>query len=282
MNFKNFSLFFSCLFFASNAYCAKILISKVVDHPALNETVRGIIEGLSDSGFKQGENLELRVESAQANSAIASQIASKFASQNPDLVVGVGTISAQSFLKYTPNLKMIFSSVTDPKGSSLTRENISGVSNFVALPPQIKMMKSILPNLKTLGILYNPAEINSISILKRLKSLCEKSNISLVEQSITRTADIAQSCTKIAQRVDALFISNDNTALSGLKLITRIATKFGIPVFVSDTDAVVKNGALAALGPNQYEVGYQTGMMIAQTIKGESPPIEYPKKQNFS
>ena len=74
-------------------------------------------------------------------------------------------------------------------------------------------------------------------------------------------------------------ISNDNTALSGLQSIIKAANLQKIPVFVSDTDAV-KLGALAALGPNQYEIGVQTGNIIANILNGKDMkkmPIEYPK-----
>jgi putative ABC transport system substrate-binding protein len=89
-----------------------------------------------------------------------------------------------------------------------------------------------------------------------------------------------QAAMKLASAVDALFITNDNTALAALPSIIAVANKRKIPVYVSDTDAVVQ-GALAALGPNQYQVGVQTGAMIASVLDGASLnaiPVEYPAK----
>jgi putative ABC transport system substrate-binding protein len=129
-------------------------------------TTKGIIDGLEQNGYKRGVNLDLRVESAQANSALSSQIAAKFVSQDPDIVVGVATISAQSFAKYAKEnkAKLVFSSVTDPLKAELVQSldkpgnNTSGVSNFVELEPQIKLFQQIQSNLKRLGFLYNPSE----------------------------------------------------------------------------------------------------------------------------
>lgn len=267
---------------------SKVLISKVIEHPALNATVQGIIDALESSGYIQNQNLDLKVESAQANPALAGQIASKFVHMNPDVAVGVGTISAQSFSKYASQnkIKLVFSSVTDPIGASLvlnlkdTNQNISGVSNFIDLEPQLLMMRQILPNLKKLGILYNPGELNSVSIVKKLEQLCQTLDITLIKQTISKTADGAQNALKLAQEVDAIFISNDNTALSALPIIINSARKKKTPVFVSDTDAV-EAGAIAALGPNQYEIGQQTGRMIIRLLKGEDvseQPVEFPDK----
>ena len=266
----------------------KVAIMQVTDHPALNKTTQGIIDALADAGFKNKENFNIRVESAQANSLMAAQIAQKFVAQNPTVVVGVGTLAAQSFIKYANDnrAKLVFSSVTDPIAANLEMANkqnipnVTGVSNFVALEPQIQLIKQIQPNLKSLGIIYNSGEINSVKIIAQLEKICTAQNINLRKQAIAKTADAMQASVKLAGQVDAVFISNDNTALSSLQTIIKSAAQKNIPVYVSDTDAVAM-GALAALGPNQYDIGKQTGKMIAQVLQGTSPSsiaIEYPVK----
>lgn len=269
----------------------KISISQVVQHPALDATVKGIIDALDAAGYKKDQNLELRTESAQANAALAGQIASKFINQQVDVVIGVGTVSAQAFAKYAKDgkAKLIFSSVTEPVSAGLVTSletptnNISGVSNFVALEPQLELFKKLQPTLKKLGVIYNPGEINSVAIITRLETICPTMGITLIKQSATKTADIAQAAVKLAQSVDAIFISNDNTALSALQSIIKTATSAKIPVYVSDTDAV-SLGALAALGPNQYEIGQQTGRMIVRALQKKSlhnMPIEFPTKTDL-
>lgn len=278
-------------FFALNTCSAKeetkkVYINQLVEHPALDMTTKGIIDGLAQQGYKRGINLDLRIESAQANSALASQIAAKFVSQNPDVVVGVATLSAQSFAKYAKGnkVKLVFSSVTDPLKAELVQSldkpgnNTSGVSNFVALEPQLALFKSIQPQLTRLGFLYNPSEVNSLSLIKKLEELCPKFGIKLIIQAANKTSDVAQAATKLAATVDAVFISNDSTALSALQTIITVATKVKIPVYVSDTDAV-ELGALAALGPNQYKIGLQTAAIILRALKKENLgkiPVEFP------
>ena len=276
---------------SSEVYAAKILISKTVDHPAIDATTKGIIDGLAKGGYKNNNGSEIKVESAQGNPSLASQIASKFVSQNPDIVVGVATISAQSFIKYTSKnlVKMIFSTVTDPVAANLVRSidapcnNISGVSNFVPLEPQLELFKKLQPNLKRLGIIYNPSEINSVSMVKKLDLLCPKFSLTLIKQTIANTADAAQKTAKLANSVDAIFISNDNTALAGLQSIIAVSNKAQIPVYVSDIDAV-KLGGRAALGPDQYEVGLQTAKMIIRVLNGEDinkMKVEFPDKTDL-
>lgn len=248
-----------------------VYISQVIEHPALNATVQGIKDVLKKN------NINVQVESAQGNPSLASQIACKFIAQKPKIVVGVGTVSAQSFIKYLARsqTKLIFSSVTDPTGSLPNNPNICGISNFVSLEPQLKLFKKIQPQLKRLGILYNPGELNSVSIVKKLKTIAPQHQLILVEQTINKTSDASQSIVQLSNQCDAIFICNDNTALGAIKIITKLSK---VPVYVSDTDAV-KLGCVAALGPNQYKIGIQTGNLIIKALKKEKCNfVTYPDK----
>jgi putative ABC transport system substrate-binding protein len=102
----------------------------------------------------------------------------------------------------------------------------------------------------------------------------------LTLDTANKTSEVPQAVIKLAGSVDAIFISSDNTALSALQAVIKIANKVKIAVYATDTDAV-ELGALAALGANQYQVGLQTGVMIAHVLDGKdlgSIPVEFPNK----
>lgn len=273
---------------AASAESIKIYVLQIVEHKALDSTRDGIISALKDAGYIDGKNIELRIESAQGSPALAGQVASQYLSNNPDIVVGIGTVAAQAFSRAATQgkTKLIFSSITDPLGAGLVDSlarpgrNSSGVSNFVALEPQLELFKKILPKMQKLGVLYNPGEANSVSIIEKLRVICPKYNLILVPQIASKTSDVAQNVARLTAKSDAIFISNDNTALAALPSIVKIADKAAIPVFVSDTDAV-SLGAKAALGPNQYEIGRQTGRMIVRVLQGadiNDIAVEFPDK----
>ncbi|MDR3316789.1 MAG: ABC transporter substrate-binding protein [Puniceicoccales bacterium] len=254
---------------ASEGVRRKVFIIKIIDHSALDETVRGIRDALAE------RNVEIREESAKGSTAASTQIAQKFIAQKPAVVVGVGTVAAQSCINYTRlgqnAIRLVYSSVTDPKSAGLADKiNITGVSNFVPLEPQLQLFRRIQPGLKRLGILYNPEESNSKAIVDKLRLACEKMGLRLVERRVTQPEAMVSAVEQVAKSpVDALFISNDNTALAALENIISEANKLQVPVYVSDTDAIPL-GALAALGPDQYQVGLQTGELVSRILDGES------------
>ena len=262
--------------FCSYAGAFNVSIIKVVEHEAINSVVDGIKDYLKD------EDVTYDVETCQADPALGYQIATKFVNSKADVIVAVGTTPAQCVFKFAKSgkAKLVFSSVTEPNdiAKNFNNCNTTGVSNFVALKPQLALFKKLQPKLKKLGILYNSGESNSISIIKKLEKECKAQGITLVKQSIQKSADIPQAINKLKTNVDAVFITNDNTALSGIPYIVKACDKVKIPVYVSDTDQVVK-GCLAALGPNQYEIGKQTGRIIKRIKDGEDINkirIEYP------
>jgi putative ABC transport system substrate-binding protein len=261
----------------------RIYICKVVDHPAINSVVEGIQSFVEQSG----QMVEWKVESAQGNVALAAQIAAKFVNKHPSVVIAIGTMPAQCFAKYAREKQclLVFSSVTNPVAAGLTDgnpledNNITGVSNFVELDPQLDLFCNIQPRLRRIGMLYNPAEVNSVVILTKMENLCAERHIVLTKQSVAKTADISQAALKLVNDVDAIFVSNDNTVLSGIKNVVKVANEARIPVYVSDTDAVLQAGCLAALGPNQFKIGEQTGKMALNVIENGRTigiPVEYP------
>lgn len=259
-----------------------IYISQVIDHPSLDSTRKGIIDYLNNDSKFKGQ-IEIKYDSAQGNPTLAQQIANSYISNRPKVVVGIGTLSSQSFTKYvmSPDSRtsLVFASVTDPSIAGIeNKPNITGVSNFVPIDPQIEIIKKILPNAKKIAVIYNPGELNSVSIIRKLEASCRKYNILMIQKPMMKSSDAVQVTSSIGNSVDAIMINNDNTALSAVSAISNNSMKFGVPLFVSDTDAVSK-GAIAALGPDQYEIGKQAGKMIEKILSGSKTSdlkIEYP------
>ncbi len=276
-------IFFSFLAFnfAIDNGFVKVKVCKVIEHEALNSVVAGMtdyLNSLTDKKYK------ISVETCQGQMALASQIIAKFVGSNTDVVVTVGTIPSQAAYKFAKNkqAKVVFSSVTNPADitSDFSNSNMTGVSNFVDLKPQLELFCKIQPNLQKLGMIYNTGETNSASIIEKIKPICEEMKIELVVQGISKISELPQALEKMQRKVDAIFISNDNMALSGMETIVETCARNNIPVYVSDTDQVEK-GCVAALGPNQYDIGVQTGKLVQQIAEGKdvnSLGIQYPDK----
>jgi putative ABC transport system substrate-binding protein len=134
----------------------------------------------------------------------------------------------------------------------------------------IKLIKEISPNAKSIGFLYNTAETNSVSILAALKEEAAKNGMTVVESVATKSAEVQGAARGLVGRADVFYIPTDNTIVSAFEAAVGVAEEAKIPLYAADTGSVDR-GAVAALGFNYFDVGKQTGAIVARILKGEAP-----------
>ncbi len=257
-----------------------VMILQIIEHPALDSTRAGIEQYL-DTCCK----INTVYESAQGDPALASQIAQKFAQQKPASVITIGTVATQSAIQKMKDIPIVFSSVTDPVGSGILKNlnapegNVTGVSNYISTGKQLDVFIKFMPNIKNIGFIYNPGESNSIKLLEDTKIEAAKRNINIVEALANSSSEISTATNSIINKVDAIFINNDSTALSAIQVIVHIAEDNKIPVLCSDIDTV-DDGVMIAVGPDQLNIGTETGKVVENIINNRIPvskiPVSYP------
>jgi len=269
--------------FCSSVYADKVVdthktigITQIVDHPSLNAIREGILETLAKEGFVQGKDLTVIFETAQGNPATAAQIAQHFAGLPLDVVVPITTPSAQAIVQQIKETPIVFAAISDPLSAKVVTSldhpggNITGVADVPPIREQLEFIENCIPNLKTLGVVYNPGEVNNVSFLEKLTVLAKKKNIKIVTAAASKSADVQAAANSLIEKVDAIFIGNDNTVVSGLEALVKTSLNAHKPLFVSDPQSVDR-GALAAYAYDQREIGHQVGKMVAQVLKGKNP-----------
>lgn len=253
-----------------------VAVTAIVEHPALDAARDGIKEALAEGGFEDGRNLRFIYESAQGNPATAAQIARKFVGESPDVIVPISTPSAQAVVGATKQIPVVFTAVTDPLGaklvSSLERPggNVTGMSDLSPIGKHLDLIKEITPNVKTLGVIYNPGEANSLTLLDLLRKEAPARGLAIKEAAAPKSADVLPAAQSLVRNVDAIYVPTDNTVVTALEAIVRVGTQNRLPVYAGDTDSVPR-GAIAALGFNYRDVGRQTGRIVLRVLKGEKP-----------
>ncbi len=252
-------------------------ISQFAEHGSLDNCREGFLKGLAEEGFVEGENLEVLYENAQADTGTAGQIATNFVSKDVDMICAIATVSATSAYNAAmkTDIPVIYTAITDPVAAGLASEdgtpvgNVTGTSDKLPVEAQLQMIREILPDAKTIGILYTTSEVNSESAIAEYESLVDKYGFTLETVGINTTADIPLAMDNILTKVDCITNLTDNTVVQGLATEISKATDAGIPVFGSEIEQV-KKGCLAAEGLEFVSLGEQTGRMAAKVLKGEA------------
>ena len=253
-----------------------VAVSQFVEHPSLDAVQEGIKAGLEAAGYKDGESLRWELQSAQANPATAAQIAQKYAAARPDVMVAIATPSAQSAVSKAGNIPVIFSAVTDPLAAKLVESvekpggSVSGVSDLSPVKQHLALIKEILPEAKTLGIIYSAGEDNSVSLVNLVKENASEAGFDEVkEATVAASSEVATAARSLVGSVDAIYVPTDNTVVSALESVVKVGQDNRLPVFSGDTDSV-ERGAIASIGFNYYDIGVQTGEMVVKVLKGAS------------
>ena len=272
---------------ASNNETGKVYrigIGQFAEHPSLDNCRLGIIEGLKEQGFVEGKNLEIKYDNAQTDGSFASQIYNNYKNNNFDLVFAIATPMAQSAYSVfrdtaTP---IVFSAVTDPVAANIANEdmtpvgNITGTSDKLPVKDQILLIRKMYPDTKRIGILYTTSEVNSLSSIKEYEMIASEFGIEIVTQGINETSDLPMAVDSLLRKnkgVDVVTNITDNTVVASLPIVLEKAMEHKIPVFGSEVEQV-KNGCIASMGLEYFELGKQTGRMAAQILRGEKKASE--------
>lgn len=258
-------------------------IDQFAEHGSLDNCREGFLEGLKEEGIEEGKNLTVEYKNAAADMGTDSQIANNFVADKVDLICAIATPSAQNAYNAAMDsgIPVIYTAVTDPVAAELVDEDgnpvgeVSGTSDKLPVEAQLKMIRELLPEAKTIGILYTTSEKNSESAIAEYEKLVGEYGFTLETAGISTTADISLAADGLLEKVDCLTNLTDNTVVSSLPTILEKANEKKIPVFGSEIEQV-KVGCLAAEGLDYVELGKQTGKMAAQVLKGEKEASEMP------
>lgn len=256
-------------------------IGQFAEHGSLDNCREGFLQGLAEEGIVEGQNLTVMYENAQADGGTSAQIVDNFIAKKADLICAIATPMAQSAYGAAKkeDIPVIFTAVTDPVLAELAGADgtpvgeITGTSDKLPVEKQLEMIRAILPDAKTIGIMYSTSEINSVSAIEEYKAAAPNYGFEIVESGISSTADIPLAADILVEKVDCINNLTDNTVVSSLPVILDKAGKKGIPVFGSEVEQV-KIGCLATVGLDYVDLGIQTGKMAAQVLKGEKKASE--------
>lgn len=260
----------------------KIGISQYMEHAALDAAREGFIEALADAGYIEGENLTIDYQNAQGDPSNTQTIAQIFAADDKlDLILAIATPSAQAIANQVEDTPILITAVTDPVDAGLAAtydapgRNISGTSDLNPISEQVKLLMELVPDAKTVGILYTSSEPNSVLQGDLFKTELEKNNI---EGAIYTTPDsnhLRSVIEATVGKVDAWYIPTDNVFAGSMGTVREVSVDAKIPVIIGEYN-MMKAGGLATVAIDYHKLGEMTGTMAVDILQNDKNPAEMP------
>ena len=248
--------------------------------PVLDVNQQGFEAALAGAGFKAGINVSYDILSTGGDPQRAQAIVQKFIEDKVDLIHSMGTAPSLAAIKVSSRVPVVFSAVTDPLSAGIVPEGsapgkptgtpVTGVSDRWPIALQLETYARMVPQARTWGTLYNPAEANSVLQARLLRESATKLGLQLVEAPVSSTAEVRQAAQELASRVKAIFVIADATVSADILSIQEASDQHRIPNFTGVSSSV-QRGALAAFGIDYFLAGYAAGKKAALVLRGVHP-----------
>ena len=255
----------------------KIGVLQFTQHAALDKANEGFIAALDDSGI----SYEVDQQNASNDQPTCQTIAEKLVNDGNDLIYAIATPAAQAVAGLTKDIPVVISAVTDPAESGLVADNnapggnVTGVSDLTPIKEQIDLLKQLIPDAQTIGVLYCSAESNSAIQAEMTREACEALGMEAVDYTVSNTNEIQTVVESMVGKVDAIYAPTDNTIANGMATVGMIASDNGLPVFAGDS-GMVEAGGIATYAVDYYQLGYMAGEMAVDILVNGADPAEIP------
>ena len=194
----------------------------------------------------------------------------------PAAILAISTPAAQAVVAATKQIPVVYGAVTDPVAAQLVKTmgpsgtNVTGVSDRLEPGRQVELIRKIVPSVKTVGMIYNPAEANSKVAVNEMTAALSKAGIELVEAAAPRSVDVGQAARRLVGKVDLIYTGTDNNVVAAYEAVAKVGNDAKIPLVAADTGSI-RRGALAVLSVDYRDLGKQAGKQIVRILKGEKP-----------
>ena len=262
----------------------EIGILQYAPHPSLDNCYQGVIEGLAEAGYVDGENgVKIVFQNANGSGADADMMAKTMAS-SADMLIAVATPAAMSCYSAARNeqIPVIYAAASDPIGSGLAKNladpqtGASGTKDALNLEGQMQMIRAMLPEADTIGILYTTSEPNSLAHLQTFQQLAPDYGFTIEAVGITNESEVAAGAAAlVAKGVDCVNNFTDNNVVNNLSTLLHATDAANIPVFGSEEEQV-RNGCVAAESLDYVALGRETGAMAASVLSGAADIMSLP------
>lgn len=264
----------------ADATTYRIGVIQLVQHAALDNANKGFVDALDDAGL----SYEIDQQNAAGEQSTCQTIAETLVNNNNDLIFAIATPAAQAVAGVTDTIPILVSAVTDPAASGLVESNetpncnVSGTSDLTPVKEQIDLMQRILPDVKTVGLIYNAGEANSVIQIDMAKEALETAGIAYKDYTISSSNEIQTVVESMVGNVDCIYAPTDNMVAAGMTTVTMVATENKIPVICGE-EGMVDAGGLATYGVDYYQLGYMAGQQAVEILTKDADistmPIGY-------
>lgn len=251
----------------------KIGILQFLTHEALDQIEKGIEDELKKDP-QSHQKLAISLMNAEGDQSKVQTMSHQLLAKGSDILIGIATPAAQGLASSSKKIPVVMSAISDPIGANLVKKlkkpegNVTGLSNKLPLKQSVQLIKNLTPQVRKIGVLYASSEDNSLSQVKDFTAYAKANGFEVLSYPVPSSNEVPSTMSVVTQKVDALFLPQDNTIASAFASVISASNASHLPVYAS-VDTMVKEGGLASISQNQYQLGVETAKQVKALLAGK-------------
>jgi len=247
-----------------------IAVITTLSHPALDMARAGFVQEIKAQLGLEYEIKDFNAEgSMQSANLIARQVAHD---SNIKGIFTIGSLATQTLAKAEKNRPIVFAAVSDPEaimpdGSS----NVCGLSDAIDAEYQIATILDMLPETKSIALLYSPHETNSASVVKKLQARILNAQIKSELVGVYEPQQIASASLRACQNSDVVLIPLDNQLAASMPAVIK-ASKHENCIMILTDKALMHHGAALAFGVDYEKSGQEAAVLMTKILLKQQSP----------
>jgi putative tryptophan/tyrosine transport system substrate-binding protein len=236
-------------------------------------------QGLSDSGYVEGQNLTVVYRWAEGRVDRMPAFAADFIGRKVDVIVATADPAAHATKNATSTIPIVFIAGGDPVRQGLVASlarpdgNLTGVSFFVLAlhPKRFELLRELVPQAGDVALLMNPRVPNLEDIVRETQAAARVQGMNLHILNASTESEIDAAFAALAQRpADALFVASDPHFFNRREQIVTLVARYAVPAMY-DLREFVAAGGLISYGTSFPAVFRQIGIYTGKILKGAKP-----------
>ena len=256
------------------------------------DALAAFLEGLSETGYVEGQNVKIEYRSAEGNADRLPALAADLVAQKVDVIVAAaGTGSALAAKRATSTIPIIFTAVENPIASGLVASyarpggNLTGfVFSAVSLQPKrFELLCELVPTARIIGLLINPKTGTSYyeRVIRDMEEAARAKQVQLAVLKTSTSSEIDGAFASLVElRAGALFVATDPFFTEHIEQLVTLAERYAVPA-IYHNPAFVTAGGLISYSVRAKDVSRGSGVYVGRILAGAKPadlPVQQPTK----
>jgi putative tryptophan/tyrosine transport system substrate-binding protein len=247
---------------------------------AFADNLRGLRQGLKETGYVEGENVAFELRWADGQLERLPELAVDLVRRRVAVIATASPPAAFAAKEATATIPIVFGMAQDPVKlrlvASLARpgSNLTGI-NFLLTElaaKRLELLREMVPAAKQVAVLVNPAQaMNTESTLQEVQAAAQAMGLQVRVLNVATNREIDAVFAGFEHgRPDALFVGS-GTLFTGRRVqLTQWAAHHRMPASYAGRE-YVEAGGLMSYGSNTADAFRQIGAYVGRILKGTKP-----------